>query len=225
MNCDYCDEMHGLETAYSRIYGAKSRIVRETKSFLVFPCMGQLRAGHLLIVSKAHKNAIGLLDEDTIKELDALVSEIAGFFQKTYQRDLLCFEHGVLDDHGTNGGCGISHMHLHLLPANQQEFLSAAELVQSNRTNVVCPAQGLLDTRHCVVNGKTYIFFSFLRHRQKQDSFIITSNNNSFESQYMRKIICRTIGKAEWDWRQIKAPEPELLSTFEKSYAFFVIQK
>jgi len=221
MSCDFCDERQGLETIYNKIYGAKDRIIHETKSFSVFPCMGQLRKGHLLVASKAHKNAIGMLDPEAISELESLVADIAGFFRDVYQQDLFCFEHGVLDDQGANGGCGIYHMHLHLIPANHKEFFSMLELVRSNEANIVCPSQGLLDTRNCVAAKKTYIYLAVLDQMQKSDAFIVTNNNNFFESQYMRKIVCKVLGKTDWDWKKSKRPELELLNTLEKGYAYF----
>ena len=220
LSCDYCDELHGLETIYHKIYGSRNRIVHETKSFIVFPCMGQLREGHLLVASKAHKNAIGMLDMEAIKELESLVSKITIFFRDIYNQDLLCFEHGVLDDNGVNGGCGIYHMHLHLIPADRQEFSSVVRLIQDDDANIVCSSQGLLDTCNCVATKKTYVFLSLFSKREEQTSFIVTSNNNFFESQYMRKIICKVFGKADWDWRQIKSPEFELINTLEKSHMF-----
>lgn len=221
LSCDYCDELRGFETIYNKIYGSRNRIVHETRSYVVFPCMGQLREGHLLIASKAHKNAIGMLDTDAIRELRVLVSDVTSFFQDVYKRDLLCFEHGVLDDNGVNGGCGIYHMHLHLLPADRQEFASVVRLIQSDNANIVCSSQDLLDTCSCFSNKQTYVFLSLLDHTERQDSFIITSKNNFFESQYMRKIICKVLGKMDWNWRQIKNPEFELINTLEKSYNFF----
>lgn len=221
MDCDFCNERQGLETIYNKIYGVRSRIVYETKSFSVFPCMGQLRTGHFLISSKVHKNAIGKLDTSAINELESLVEDIANFYQDIYQQDLICFEHGVLDDQGANGGCGIYHMHLHLVPANCMEFISILELIQSNESNIVCPSQGLLDTCDCVATKKTYIYFALLEQLTQLNAYIVTNNNNFFESQYMRKIVCKVFGKTNWDWKKIQKPEVAFLNTLEKGYAFF----
>lgn len=220
MSCDYCDERQGIKTVYNKIYGSRDRIVYQTKSFLVFPCMGQLREGHLLVVSKAHVNAIGMLDTDTICELESLVVDIAAFFQDTYQQNLLCFEHGVLDDGGANGGCGIYHMHLHLLPASLKEFYEVLELIYSDKTNIVSPSLNLLDTCNFISNKKTYAYLSFWGQRERE-SFIVANCRNFFESQYMRKVVCKVIEKADWDWRHMDQPEENLISTLEKSYLFF----
>lgn len=52
MKCDFCDERKGIQTIYNTIYGNYDRLAYETENFVVFPCMGQLREGHLLIASK-----------------------------------------------------------------------------------------------------------------------------------------------------------------------------
>lgn len=221
MDCDFCNERNGFETIYNKIYGSKNRIVHETKLFSVFPCMGQLRKGHFLISSKAHKNAIGMLDTSAISELKLLIDDVANLFRNIYQQDLVCFEHGVLDDQGVNGGCGIYHMHLHLVPANRKEFSSMLKLIQSNKDNIVYPSQGLLDTRDCVATKRTYIYLALHEQMHLSDAFIITNNNNFFESQYMRKIVCKVFGKADWDWKSSQTPEETFLNTLEKGYLFF----
>lgn len=221
MSCDYCDERQGIKTVYNKIYGSRDRIVYQTKSFLLFPCMGQLREGHLLAASKTHVNAIGMLDMNAVSELEALVVDVAAFFQNTYRQDLLCFEHGVLDDGGANGGCGIYHMHLHLLPASLKEFCEVMKFVCSDKSNVVRSSANFMDPHDCISNKKTYIYLSFFRQKQRAHSFIVTNRWNFFESQYMRKIICKVIGKAGWDWRHVQQPEEDLISTLGKSYSFF----
>lgn len=220
MSCDYCDERQGIETVYNRIYGSRNRTVYQTKSFFVFPCMGQLREGHLLAVSKVHVNAIGMLDMDAISELETLVADIAAFFQNTYQQNLLCFEHGVLDDAGSNGGCGIYHMHLHLLPANLKEFSEVLGLLYRDKENIINPSTKLSDAYDYISNKKTYTYLSFFS-QEKLNNFFVTNHRNFFESQYMRRIVCKVIGKVDWDWRHVKQPEKDLIRTLDKSRLFF----
>lgn len=221
MDCDFCRERQGLETIYNKIYGSRNRIVYETNSFSAFPCMGQLREGHLLISSKTHRNAIGMLEISAIRELESFIEEIAKFFGEVYQRDLVCFEHGVLNDQGANGGCGIYHMHLHLIPADREEFSSILKLVQKTEGNIVRLSQGLPDTRDCVAAQKTYIYLALLEQTRLSEADLITNHHNFFESQYMRKVVCKVFGKADWDWRKSEEPEDAFLSTLEKGYSFF----
>lgn len=221
MSCDFCDEINGKETVYNKIYGTKNRFVYSTEHFLVFPCMGQLREGHLLIASKPHVNAIGMLDGTSIEELECLTLAAGEFFRKKYGKELLCFEHGVLNDDGTNGGCGIYHMHLHLLPIDYAEFLTILERIKAQETNMVCSVRGLEDTSRCVSTQRTYIYLSCIREAKAAESYLVNNTDNYFASQYMRKTICEVLGKTEWDWRKILYAEPAFLNTLEKSRAYF----
>lgn len=221
MSCDYCDERAGIETVYNQIYGQRNRMVCETRRFTVFPCMGQLREGHLLIASKKHVNAAGMLGRDAILELENVISAIGDFYQKQYQQGLLCFEHGVLNDEGSCGGCGIYHMHLHVLPASFEEFSKAIQQVRSQEGHIISSAEGLFDTRRYVERQKTYLFLSYHGEGTTPVSYIAHSRGNYFESQYMRKIICSVLGRTNWDWRSITWKETEFFSTMEKCRAFF----
>lgn len=60
-----------------------------------------------------------------------------------------------------------------------------------------------------------------LENLRKWDAFIVTNQNNYFESQYMRKIICKVFGETGWDWRERRNPELELLNTLEQGRGFF----
>lgn len=221
MSCDFCNERVGIETVYNKIYGNRNRIVYETELFMVFPCLGQLREGHLLIVSKEHINAMGMLDKDNLKELENLILLIGNFYKKTYNMSVLCFEHGVLDDDGSSGGCGIYHMHLHLVPIRENEFLKVVDEVDRQGTNKVHPAQKLEDTCQCIAEGNTYVFFSLFKREQKKEMYIVNNSENYFESQYFRRVVATVFSSEEWDWKMIKDEEETFLRTLEKCRVFF----
>ena len=225
MSCDYCDEKNGIATVYNEVYGNLNRYVLETAHFVVFPCMGQLREGHLLIASKAHINAMGMLDEKMFGELNELTLKISLFFKQTYQSGLFCFEHGVLSDNGENGGCGIYHLHLHLIPAHEDEFLTVVQHLENAQTNTLYPVLKLSDTRQRVHMRKTYIFIGYMNNTRLQEAYIAENPNNYFESQYMRKITCSVFKRKNWDWRKAIVPEPEFLKTLENSRGYFKAYK
>lgn len=221
MSCDYCDEQKGIKTVYHEIYGGISRIVFKTKNFIVFPCLGQLREGHLLIASKAHINAIGMLPDDLMQEIDALILQIGQFFREVYHQEVLCFEHGVLGDEGANGGCGIYHLHLHLLPATHKEFSTVLDHVKNHNANQLFKAQEIMDTRRCVALQNTYVFLAYGNEGGLQESYLITNADNYFVSQYMRRIVSEILGKLDWNWRDNQHIETTFLRTLEKSKTFF----
>lgn len=221
MSCDFCNEREGIETVYNKIYGNRNRIVYETENFMVFPCLGQLREGHLLIVSKKHINAMGMLDRDNLKELENLILFIGNFYKKTYNMSVLCFEHGVLDDKGSSGGCGIYHMHLHLVPIRGDEFLKVVDEVNRQGKNKLHPAKKLEDVCQCIVERNTYVFFSLFNREQKEEMYIINNSENYFESQYFRQVVATVFGNEEWNWKMIKDEEETFLRTLEKFRVFW----
>jgi len=221
MSCDYCDEQKGVKTAYHEIYGDRYRVVCETKNFIVFPCLGQLREGHLLIASKAHINAIGMLSDSLMRELDALISQVGQFFKEIYQQQILCFEHGVLGDEGANGGCGIYHLHLHLLPATYEEFNAVLNCVKRSNANQVSKVREIMDTRCCIASQNTYVFLARGDEGGIRDPYLITNVDNYFVSQYMRRIVSEVLGKSDWDWHENQHIETTFLNTLEKSETFF----
>lgn len=224
MRCDFCDEKEGVKTVFNEIYDIKDRLIFETESFRLFPCMGCLREGHLLIASKKHYNAIGALDSKVMIELQVLIQKVVDFYRTKYKSETVIFEHGVTDDSGKTGGCGISHMHLHLLPMSREEFDSVSEIVNNSKKNTVRQIETLREVQKLYENQKTYILLSFLDSKDKKiphNSCLITSDINHFESQYMRKIVSEVIKKREWDWKKIKNPEPEFINTFSSARAYF----
>lgn len=224
MRCDFCDEKEGVKTVFNEIYDIKDRLVFETESFRLFPCMGCLREGHLLIASKKHYNAIGALDSEVMIELQGLVQKVVAFNKTEFKSETVVFEHGVTDDSGKTGGCGISHMHLHLLPMSKEEFDSVSEIIKKTKQNTVRQIKNLREVKKHYENQKTYIILSFLDSIDKKitdNSYLITSDKNHFESQYMRKVVSEVLKKREWDWRKIKNPEPEFINTFSSARAYF----
>lgn len=220
MNCDFCNENSGVSTIYNEIYGEKQRTVYESKTFKVFPCMGQLREGHLLIATKAHVNSIGQLEKSKQQELENIMVYVTDFYREKYNMEALCFEHGALNDSGQNGGCGIYHMHMHMVPIKKEEYIEVISKVDSQRENHLYNASGLSDTSQYVREDKTYIFIEYINEQSNIYS-ILVNDNNYFESQYMRRIVGETFHVKEWDWKKNKIVEPEFICTLEKAKTFF----
>ena len=221
MKCDFCKERKGEQTVLNTIYGDFDRIVHETENFVVFPCLGQLREGHLLVVSKTHINAAGNFGSTQLCELDSVVKEVCGFIEQEYGTAALIFEHGVLDDTGANGGCGISHMHLHILPANDEELYIIERVLKKDQAIDVQKVGSFSDAATFAKAGKTYIFWGKAGKTGILSAQILTSKTNYFESQYMRKIVANEFGKLDWNWKDCTSPEPELYETFWKAKSFF----
>lgn len=220
MNCDFCNENIGVPTIYNEIYGEKERTVYESKTFKVFPCMGQLREGHLLIAAKAHVNSIGQLERSEQQELENIMAYVSDFYRKNYNMEALCFEHGALNDSGQNGGCGIYHMHMHTVPIKTEEYAEIVNKISSEQENHLYNVTGVYDTSQYVREDRTYIFIEYI-DEQSDICSVLVNDSNFFVSQYMRKIVGETVHVKEWDWKKNKNAEPEFICTFEKAKTFF----
>jgi diadenosine tetraphosphate (Ap4A) HIT family hydrolase len=221
MKCDFCEEQLSIKTVYNRIYGDDSRLILDTENFCLVPCLGQLREGHFLAFSKQHFNSAGAMEKDCQEELQLLINKVASYHKNEYHMPTICFEHGVLSDAGNNGGCGISHMHIHLLPGSHSEFNQLMKALAENNINNIASANGISDTSSYISRKTAYIYVSVLDAIDGNESYIITNQSNYFESQYMRKKIAAVIGKEVWDWRSISVPEDDFMNTLSKAKQAF----
>src|SRR4051812_8153945 len=59
--CSFCAELVGsVVPEFVQVYpDLRDRLVRETDNFVVIPSLGQLAAGHLLAIPKAHVHSFG----------------------------------------------------------------------------------------------------------------------------------------------------------------------
>ncbi|WP_456081301.1 HIT family protein [Mediterraneibacter sp.] len=217
MQCDFCNERKGIKTIYNEIYGNHDRTVFETEKFWSVPCMGQLREGHLLIISKEHINAMGMLELEALKEIKRILKTIAEFYKKEYEKDLMCFEHGVLDDQGNQGGCGIYHMHLHVLPVNKQEFAGIKENISQDKVGEIVEINKLEELKTCIEKKQTYLFLGIMEKSDQGEMDMVKNENNYFESQYLRKVVSKIIGCSEWNWKKIGIKEETFFETLQKA--------
>jgi diadenosine tetraphosphate (Ap4A) HIT family hydrolase len=114
--CDFCNEFAGGENNafYARYHEApRSRVVLATENFKVFPSIGQLFEGYLLIAPISHFTALDEMPVDLVAELADIQRQVGTALSGIYG-PCVCFEHGARGP--LNGGCGIYHAHLHTAP-------------------------------------------------------------------------------------------------------------
>ena len=213
--CPYCDafekgcfEFEKKNNLPSKAY-LKNRILYETKNFIVFPTVGQIVEGYLLIASKKHFLGMGQIPKRQYSELNFICKKVRNILTEEYTSPLF-FEHGVISE-VKKGGCCITHAHFHAIPVK-------------------------IDILHELVNHFEYQRIKSLDSLKKQFDkgipyFFYESNYGErylFEipeivpSQYIRKVIAVKIGKPErWDWKSCLGIV-ELLRTIEKLKGKFV---
>lgn len=206
--CDFCNELDGKKENefYKKYNDIPCRIIKLSANFSILPSLGQLSTSHLLIVSNKHYNSIGQLDLSEQKELKQIITKCSVLMDKYFidnaenkTHKVLFFEHGVFDDNGSNGGCGISHLHLHSLCYSIDSFHILIEnLKDDHKENVKQISDIFTETSYHNVNKQTYLLLMFDNMK-----YIITSRNNIFESQYLRRKIAESMGQNQWNWKNV----------------------
>jgi diadenosine tetraphosphate (Ap4A) HIT family hydrolase len=117
--CEFCDEFTGgsSNSFYSRYKGCpKTRFLLSSENFQVFPTIGQLVEGYLLVAPKRHYATFDEVPSDLWAEIGRLHGLIRSELSDTYGSCII-YEHGARAP--GNGGCGIRHAHLHAMPLAQ----------------------------------------------------------------------------------------------------------
>jgi histidine triad (HIT) family protein len=120
-DCDFCLELGAIpEGLFPKLVNGTqpSRVIFELGNLRVFPSLGEIIPGHLLIAPTYHVTATTKLNQEDRAALTQLVQKISDAFRRTHGEYPIFFEHG--DPTGAEiayGQC-ISHAHLHVLPQN-----------------------------------------------------------------------------------------------------------
>jgi len=192
MNCDFCKELSNnrmlyIEKKNNNDSNMDSRFIINYKDIYVFPSLGELERGHLLIVPKEHILSFSKLSELRKIKMKKLIKVLIRKYIELYNQHPIFFEHGDID-YGMGGGQSIKHAHLHILPRS-------IDLCDEIRKHL----------KHVLTIPR--ISFNFSRE-QSYILFIDSSENSHYfvgnaQSQLLRKLYAECIGKGkDWDWRQ-----------------------
>jgi hypothetical protein len=132
------------------------------------------------------------LPRDLDQEFVSVTEELRGALAGLYDAPVHLFEHGMATG-GTRTLCTVDHAHLHFVPLLLQPFGS------------VLPAggrwvsfEGSLHELRAFAGGGEYVFYK----APDGSSTLLRSEAEDLESQYMRKLFAKSMGRAdEWDWR------------------------
>jgi diadenosine tetraphosphate (Ap4A) HIT family hydrolase len=182
-----------------------SRVIGETRSLAAFPCIGQLQYGHFLVIPKFHeetfRGAINHID-DLKEQFRSLIDHICSLLYFN-EKEFLYFEHGAYC--AENGGCGIYHAHIHVVPRAAQ-----VNLKKNFPESEILSFTNIFDGLVRIPENNPYLMFG-------------TSTNGFFgqvleaplPSQTLRRIVASEIGCQSWDWRNV-GREMEMLDVLKK---------
>lgn len=183
--CYFCKE---IEDPVQNVL-KKSRIVLETKNFVVFPTEGCFQIGYLLILPKQHYLCFGELDLDMINELKDTINRITDYVRKKRGLECIIFEHGTrsLDELIT---ASVMHAHIHIIPFSKNLLSFLPDYCKLKKI------QGFTDLKNETEN------YLYLRDMDGNNYIV---ENDGYPSQFFRQIACKAMGIPKyWDWRQYK---------------------
>jgi diadenosine tetraphosphate (Ap4A) HIT family hydrolase len=201
-NCVFCRELGGSRnTNFARLYPElASRILFETDSLVAFPCIGQLVEGHFLIVSKEHRSTLA----EVACHNDTFVYELQTLIEVVHSRmgmpsvDSLLFEHGAIGSE--DGGCGIYHAHLHVVP--RAGHLQPSKIFDFKSDAASTSIESIFEQ----IPARTpYVLVGNMVRGMYAQSLV-----KPLASQTLRRNVAQALGVGAWDWRSAER-EPLML--------------
>ena len=132
-DCDFCIEFSGGSNDFFTTASKappRARLIKTFSRLILFPCLGQIMEGHLLLAPTYHSTSMLRLRSEDDESLHRVVDIIVDAFLRHYKEPPLFFEHG--DPTGgveVSGQC-IAHAHLHILP---RQFDLTSEVAGNHR--------------------------------------------------------------------------------------------
>lgn len=191
--CSYCAELNSsIEESYfllliSDYFKNKSRYLFESKYFVVFPSVGSLVPGHILVVPKRHTTAMAYLDEKEISSLNAIVKILSDILGGVYDKNIICLEHGAIKLTDSTGIC-VDHAHFHLVPTNLPILKQINLKMNKIKLQELSKLQTMCNEYILVSQGIENFFFSVV---------------DNIPSQFLRKIVFDGENlSGHWNWRE-----------------------
>ena len=204
-HCEFCSEFLGYsDNAFHALYHdiVPDRSLFVSNNFRVFPSIGQIVEGYLLIAPVTHFCALDELPTILTSEISLLHDRIKQALTSCYG-SCISYEHGARSS--LSGGCGIYHAHLHAvpLPPSLDPINSLKSAFSYKRI------EGLSQIKQHSQGMSGYIFYQDANAR----AYLFDTPN--LPSQFMRRILANVLGEHAWDWRDA-GREKRLLASLSR---------
>jgi diguanylate cyclase (GGDEF)-like protein len=195
--CRFCPELAG-EVRSSEFHAVTEgripvRYVRQSDNFAVFPALGHIVPGHLLLTTKRHWLSMAQIVPDLFDELEGLLAATRSRLMHLYGADVLVYEHGQVSPENQCGAC-VDHAHLHIVPI----VPPADDTVRSRLREAHAEHEiGVFEELPALAaRGEGYLLLQDTRGRRYYyDAPMVPS-------QYLRKVTCEAMRlEHRWDWR------------------------
>lgn len=194
IECDFCKELNGENNLYWELANKcalpRNRMVYEGKNWVIWPSIGAIVPGYLLIISKKHHLSILDCNKDEAIELEYLIKQTRKVLENIYHYPCIAFEHGSGCGIGNKASC-IDHCHLHILPLKEDIY---------NRIDTKKFQVDRIESLNSLLKINTQ-HSPYLLYQNHEEQFFIM-HANIYTSQYFRQLIAISEGIPEkWDWR------------------------
>jgi diadenosine tetraphosphate (Ap4A) HIT family hydrolase len=200
----------------------RDRILFETNNFVVFPGLGQIVEGYLLIITKKHFPSMRDVPQSIYSELNWVIDRTSEILKYKYGSDCIQFEHGA-STFVQGGACCIEHAHLHIAPLN----VDVSPYIVKRKTFECQNYPG--SARRLLRLEMPYLYVNLPRENGSE-SFLMDATD--LPSQYMRQVIAKAKGKEdEWDWniflgkKELENCLKKLKPSFDKLKREFIDEK
>ena len=174
-----------------------------TPNYIVFPALGQIVEGYLLIVSLEHIPCFGALSVDAWGELQSLKERLRRMLEEEFG-PVVFFEHGSASQSRLAGN-SVVHAHMHACPAPTAFLDSVAAAVKPKLVDNCTFA------RECFAAGQPYLLIE--DHGGQSYG---CAPPQGLPSQFLRRHLARSVNRiGEWDWEYYPHAE-QVASTVQR---------
>lgn len=182
---DLLAQVIGGEKAYIR------RVILESEHFVVFPSVGPLKVGHVILCPKLHYPSFARLPKMLEDEYQTIKGQLSELLGATFGEDIHLFEHGT-DAQCSRIPCSVEHAHQHFVPTNAKVWDALHSDIEWEFISLD------ISSLERVTKGREYLLY----HSPENSTFIAVAPENGFESQYIRRVFADALGKGnQWNWR------------------------
>ncbi len=198
--CPFCDEFYSNNS--SQFYlsvgseiDCRNRILMESPNWCVFPTLGCLTVGYVLLVAKKHYSSLANMKPEFIAEMLLLKTRVEKVISERLGTKCLTFEHGTTSP-SASGANSVDHVHIHVVPYVEPIWTS------------LCAGTTLDDCIHIESYEKLQDEWkkkppvSYLLFQDVDQKIYYLPDASKLSSQFFRKCLAPHLNVDCWDWRR-----------------------
>lgn len=189
--CPFCKAVSSCSTGAGLSQCIENTPLYESQSFLVFPALGPVVPGHVLVVTKQHRPGFSSLSQRVLQEYEELADTLLPRIPFAIAQPTEA-EHGATDSEP--GGATVVHAHMHWFPVDVDILPALNDIMQPSRSEV-----NVVDL--AMMPAVPYVF---VRRKGMYSHLFV---DHGIPSQLLRKLVSEAASDGEWDWHKQAHPQ------------------